>query len=622
MAERRRLGCVGASQKLNVANCRSVMQGYRVSVWGIVLVAGLLGTGWAQNVGIGTTHPHPTALVEMQDTSRGMLIPRLTTVQRDAIDSPAHGLIILNIDSFCLEIYDTVSGRWYPISCPRRCLVPRCVPHLQGALYVCAGDTVVYTVEGCPLVELEWVVPSGWTIVSGQGTDTLVVVADTTDGQVAVRACNACGCGRRSVLSVVADSCQLFCLAVGGGNDDYGRAVIPTADGGYAIAGWTYSFGQGNREAYILKMDAFGNLQWTRTVGGTNDDGARTIIQTMDGGYLVVGGTQSFGQGSWDVFVVKLDANGNVQWTRTIGGSFSDGGFGVVQTVDGGYVIGGRTFSFGQGGWDVYVIRLDAMGNVQWTRTVGGAGNEEGIAIVQTMDGGFAIAGLTSSFGNGSYDMYLVKLDAMGNLQWTRTIGGSGWDGAWSVVQTKDGGYALAGVTSSFGSGASDVYVAKLDGNGNLQWAKAIGGPADDGGRMIVQTTDGGYAVVGITRSFGQGGWDVYVVKLDGNGNLQWTRTIGGSSDDLGRAILQTGDGRYMVVGWTRSFGQGNLDVYVLRLDALGNVQSCPGGCQVGMGGWVVSGGGIGAGGSSGSGGQVGTGGVVGSGGIVTQICP
>jgi len=198
-------------------------------------------------------------------------------------------------------------------------------------------------------------------------------------------------------------------------------------------------------------------------------------------------------------------------------------GHSLIQTSDGGYAIAGSTESFGAGKWDVYVIKLDANGNLQWTKTIGGPKYDYGYSLIQTSDGGYAIAGTTYSFGAGREDVYVVKLDASGNLQWTKTIGGENWDAGRSLIQTSDGGYAIAG--HSFGAGGNDVYLVKLDANGNLQWTKTIGGPNGEGILLfhvpddIIQTSDGGYAIAGGTKSFGAGGMDVYVVKLDKNGN-------------------------------------------------------------------------------------------------------
>jgi hypothetical protein len=368
-----------------------------------------------------------------------------------------------------------------------------------------------------------------------------------------------------------------FRKAIGGPASEEDSSLIQTSDGGYAIAGKTESSGAGQADVYVVKLDAHGNLQWTKTIGGENEDWGRSLIQTSDGGYAIAGYTKSFGAGEDDVYVVKLDAKGNLQWTKTIGGKKRDRGSSLVQTSDGGYAIAGFTDSFGAGETDVYVVKLDAKGNLQWTKTIGGPKRDYGLSLIQTSDGGYAIAGYTTSFGAGYADVYVIKLDAHGNLQWTKTIGGPAGDVGNSLIQTSDGGYAIAGYTKSFGAGGEDVYVVKLDANGNLQWTKTIGGENEDWGYSLIQTSDGGYAIAGATQSFGAGLLDVYVVKLDANGNLQWTKTIGGPKREWGSSLTQTSDGGYAIAG--RYFLIGDYGevyagyVYVVKLDAKGNLQ-------------------------------------------------
>ena len=538
--------------------------------------------------------------------------------------------MIFNIDSFCLEVYDTLTQQWYTISCPRLCQPPGCTPSISGPTFACTGDTTTYIATGCPNATYQWTVPPGWTILSGQGSDTLRVIPDTTNGTLAVKPCNQCGCGNTASLSITADSCNTFCLVIGGVDDDYGYSIIQTSDGGYVIAGITRSFGAGLDDVYVTKLDAQGNLQWTRTIGEANIDYGYSIIQTNDGGYAITGvfnPTQgSGGLGSADIYIVKLNNSGNLQWTRLIGGTHYDEGRSIIQTSDSGYVIVGVTSSFGMGGQgDVYVVKLNAQGNLQWTRTIGGADTDYGYSVIQTSDGGYAIAGETRSFGTGNfldYDVYVVKLDAQGNLQWTKTIGEVNADGGYSIIQTSDGGYAITGRTHSFGAGLSDIYVVKLDAQGNLQWSKTIGGVYYDEGRAIIQTVDGGYAITGYTSSFGAGSYDVYVVKLDAQGNLQWTKTIGGTNNDIGYSIIQTSDGGYAIAGATQSFGQGGYDIYIVKLDAQGNLQPCPNGCQTSSGGTVSSGGATSSGGAVSAGGTTSSGGSTSSGGTLTNICP
>jgi hypothetical protein len=370
----------------------------------------------------------------------------------------------------------------------------------------------------------------------------------------------------------VCGSASTFAKTIGRSVTDYAYSIVQSSDGGYAVAGWNKSFGAGGADIYVVKLDSGGNVQWTKAIGGSSQDEAYSIVQSSDGGYAVAGSTWSFGAGGWDIYVVKLDSGGNVQWTKAIGGSSEDEARSIIQSSDGGYVVAGWTSSFGAGGADFYVVKLDSGGNVQWTKAIGGSSEDEARSIIQSSDGGYVVAGWTSSFGAGSADIYLVKLDSGGNVQWTKTIGGSSTDVAYSIVQSSDGGYVVAGWTSSFGAGGWDIYVVKLDSGGNVQWTKAIGGSSDDLASSIIQSSDGGYIVAGVTGSFGAGSADIYLVKLDSGGNVQWTKTIGGSSEDLAWSIVQSSDGGYAVAGYTSSFVAGGADIYVVKLDANGNV--------------------------------------------------
>jgi hypothetical protein len=310
---------------------------------------------------------------------------------------------------------------------------------------------------------------------------------------------------------------------------------------------------------------------FAKTIGGSLTDVANSIIQSSDGGYAVAGYAESFGAGG-DIYVVKLDSSGNVQWTKTIGGSAWDGASSIIQSSDGGYVVAGYTYSFGAGNGDFYVVKLDSSGNVIWTKTIGGSSYDFAYSIIQSSDGGYAVAGGTYSFGAGSSDFYVVKLDSAGNVIWTKTIGGSNTDEAYSIVQSSDGGYVVAGRTRSFGAGYGyDFYVVKLDSSGNVVWTKTIGGGDSDGANSVIQSSDGGYVVAGSTRSFTED-VNIYVVKLDANGNVVWTKTIGGSSNDVAFSIIQSSDGGYVVAGGTTSFGAGSADFYVVKMDANGNV--------------------------------------------------
>jgi arginine repressor len=363
-----------------------------------------------------------------------------------------------------------------------------------------------------------------------------------------------------------------FAKSIGGSLTDIAVSIIQSSDGGYVVAGYTQSFGAGGRDIYVVKLDSSGNIIWTKTIGGSSGDEAGSIIRSSDGGYIVAGRTSSFGAGSGDIYVVKLDSSGNVVWAKTIGGSSNDWAISITQSSDGGYVVAGSTWSFGAGSGDIYVVKLDSSGNIVWTKTIGGNSDDFARSIIQSSDGGYVVAGLTQSFGAGDWDMYVVKLDSSGNVIWTQTIGGSNYDEAKSIIQSNDGGYVVVGRTWSFGAGYGyDFYVVKLDSSGNVVWTKTIGGGDSDDANSVIQSSDGGYVVAGSTRSFTED-VNIYVVKLDSSGNVVWTKTIGGSSNDVALSIIQSSDGGYVVAGWTSSFGAGEDDFYVVKLDANGNV--------------------------------------------------
>ena len=358
----------------------------------------------------------------------------------------------------------------------------------------------------------------------------------------------------------------------GGSNDDYGYSVQQTNDGGFIIVGETWSFGAGLPDVYLIKTDPNGNQEWKKTFGGSNSDWGYSVQQTFDGGYIIAGETYSFGPFGtkhYDVYLIKTDSAGNLKWQKTFGGSNSDWGWSVQQTSDGGYIIAGMTSSFGAGSYDVYLIKTDPNGNQEWQRTFGGDNRDDGWSVQQTSDGGYIIAGETESFGEGGADVYLIKTDPNGYSQWQKTFGGSNYDWSSSVQQTSDGGFIIAGTTWSFGAGSCDVYLIKTDPNGTRQWQKTFGGSKLDVGCSIQQTTDGGYIIAGRTYSFGAGDdYDVYLIKADSSGNMLWQKTFGGSDLDEGWSVYQTSDGGYIIAGRTYSFGAGGCDVYLIKLSA------------------------------------------------------
>ena len=335
----------------------------------------------------------------------------------------------------------------------------------------------------------------------------------------------------------------------GGTVHDSVNSVIQTSDEGYALAGSAYSYGAGMSDFWLVKTDATGNVQWNKTYGGTNWDDAHGLVQTVDGGYAVAGYTGSFGAGVADVWLAKTNDSGNMEWNKTYGGAGDDAAFSVVHTADGGYALAGYTCSYGDVNGDSRLVKTSADGNVQWNKTYGGAYDDIASSLVQTDDGGYALAGYTSSY-SGLADFWLIKTDADGNAQWNKTYDRIDSEWAYSVIQTSDAGYALAGGTGNPEEPTTwNFWLVKTDTNGNAQWNKTYGGTDCDYANSLVQTGDGGYALAGITCSYGDFNGDSWLVKTDATGNMQWNKTYGGIESDWASSVIQTSDGKYALAG-------------------------------------------------------------------------
>jgi len=298
----------------------------------------------------------------------------------------------------------------------------------------------------------------------------------------------------------------------------------------------------------------FSQNQWAMHGGGPGNEQTHQAISTLDGGYILVGQTDSYGAGGTDVYIVKLNPAGQLQWTKTVGGPGNDVGRGVVQTADGGYAVAGWTNSFGSGGDDCYLIRLDGSGQLQWTKTYGGSGNDRAWALIEDQNGGFALGGQTSSFGASPNQFYLVKTDAQGTLVWDRRSGVSGVANiGYSIVQSPDSGYVVAGSTYNWtGSGSTsstDVYAVKVDKLGNQVWATRVQNSRDDDARSIAATQDGGYVLLGKKYMVSESTWDIYLVKLSGSGQLVWDVSYGMTNSEEGYSVVELEDGSLMATG-------------------------------------------------------------------------
>jgi len=357
-----------------------------------------------------------------------------------------------------------------------------------------------------------------------------------------------------------------FALMIGGTDWDDGRSIVQTSEGGFAVAGGTSSYGAGNKDLFLVKLSSIGDVEWARAVGGTSDDYGYSIVQTTDGGYAVVGGTASFGVGDTNIFLVKFDSTGAIEWSRSVGGTERDEGYSIVQATDGGYVVAGRTWSFGIGNANLFLVKFSSLGNMEWARTFGRTGWDYGYSIVQTTDGGYAIAGYTYSSGSG--DILLVKVSDIGALEWHRVIDWiyGGIIVGRSIIQTSDNGFAVTGNRD-----AADLFLAKFTGTGSLEWIRTAGGAYSDEGYSVVQTTDGNLVVSG---SYCHGS-NIFPIKFSVAGSMEWARSItfGASYDDNGRSIIQTSDGHLVIAGDTRNIFMDptTTDLVVVKLDGEGN---------------------------------------------------
>jgi uncharacterized delta-60 repeat protein len=350
------------------------------------------------------------------------------------------------------------------------------------------------------------------------------------------------------------------------------QQVQQTADGGYIVAGNTWSFGTGYSDFLILKLRADGSITWQDVYGGIDPDYARAIEPTSDGGYIVAGWTESFGAGSHDAWILKLRADGSIDWQRTYGGSAGDEVSSIQQSTDGGYIVAGWTESFGAGSRDAWVLKLRANGSIDWQKSYGGTGYEEASSIRQSSDGGYILAGRAGSFGAGLWDAWLLRLNPDGSVLWQKAYGSIDWDVAFSAQQTTDLGFIVSGRR------AGDAWVCKLNPDGSVSWQNLYGGPDLDNyhGSFVQQTRDGGFIVAGQTFSFGAGSGDIWLLRLNANSSVSWQKTYGGGVWDGAASIQQTADGGYIVAGATLSFGAGISDGWILKVDSSGNSGYCP----------------------------------------------
>jgi len=403
----------------------------------------------------------------------------------------------------------------------------------------------------------------------------------------------------------------------GGSNDDIARGIIETNDGGYAVIGYTNSVDGDitdkqveENDFWVLKLDINGNIEWQKTYGGSGDDLGRAIIQTSDGGYAITGpskssdGDGSNNEGQHDHWIVKLDIQGNIQWEKSYGFAGHDHSQSLLQTNDGGYFIGGYLDVDASGGLgnetkgakhgvgEFWVQKLDVNGDLEWRRYFGGSSNDRIYKVLQAHDGNYLLVGSSESSDfdisntNGSYDVWVIKIDTNGTMLWEKSFGGSGIDNGYAATKTTDGNYLIAGTAISFDGlvsnpkGSADIWMLKIDDNGNLLWEKSFGGSGFDAafaihkGRNIFNT----YIIAGNSKSndgnldINNGENDFWVLKIDNSGNLLFQKSLGGSGLDFAYGVVETFDQKIVVVGETESSdnditsNHGKKDVWIAKI--------------------------------------------------------
>ncbi|HMU76834.1 MAG: T9SS type A sorting domain-containing protein [Bacteroidetes bacterium] len=365
-----------------------------------------------------------------------------------------------------------------------------------------------------------------------------------------------------------------FQKSFGGTNTSWGNSIQQTNDNGYISVGVTDAFGVGAFDVFAIKTDSSGNPIWKKAIGETSSDFANDVQQTSDSGFIVCGYSISSFSGGFageNIYLIKLNSNGSILWSKIIGGVGNERANSVRQTSDGGFIIAGTTNSWGAGGNDFYLVKTDGNGNISWTKTFGGALDDVANSVKQTSDGGYIVAGETNSFGAGDIDYYLIKTDALGTLTWSKTFGGGGSDWLYSVVQASDDGYVMGGYSISFlGAGEADAVVIKTDITGSILWSKTYGEQYGDVASSIVRTNDNGYALAGGQSSFPFSMVDKGLLfKIDSVGNFIWANAFI-NSNEVQRGICKTTDGGYALTGeWLPVSG---IDLILIKTNANGTV--------------------------------------------------
>lgn len=375
--------------------------------------------------------------------------------------------------------------------------------------------------------------------------------------------------GNAHLVPYVQVTTNIFEKTFGGVGPERGIQMENTSDGGYAIVGSSESFTIGEL-MYIIKLDSTGSLQWSKVYDAYGYGKLTGIKQTSDAGYYIAGFIEG-GFGFLDQFIMKTDMIGNVQWAKNFGGVEADEFRKLSITAGGGLIVAGSNASFGVGAKDVQAIKLASSGNIEWTNTYGTLYEDFNSACIIASDGNYILSGAVDITGSYGIRPTLMKLDTLGNIIWAKYYSGYIEDWARDLIETPDGGFLITGDTRSYGLGGSqDIYLIKTDSSGNVEWAKAFGGIGSEVGYGVILSNDGKYVVEGYTNSFGFGGYDGFLMKVDTNGSLEWFHTYGGYTSDYIYDVILAPDFGFALTGRRSSNTIGGDDVYLIKTDENG----------------------------------------------------
>lgn len=393
-----------------------------------------------------------------------------------------------------------------------------------------------------------------------------------------VRAFNEAGKSTYSNVAVAQTFVEPWARSYGGDNDDYASAVVYTADGGYLMAGTTDSFGVGGDDIWLVKTDAEGAVDWQFAYGGTDDDACHACFEANDGGFIVAGSTASFGAGATDYLLFNVDSTGVIEWQYSYGAAGADDPSAVIETNDGGFLVAGTSSSFSASD-DCWLVKLDALGAIQWQSTYGGSGDDSASGAVQTWSGGFAVAGDTESFSI-STDCWVFKIDQTGAFQWQNCYGLSGYDCAQSIALTETSDLIVTGMTDSYAP--AGIWTLRLSGTGAIIWQKCYGDgsggipPAKCEAYAISPAAVGDGCLLAGSVTHGHGGQDFLAIKVDRNGLVEWEKLYDCGARDRALSAATAADSGFCLAGLR--FDQGvDTDFWIVKTNTDGTITFDPG---------------------------------------------